>query len=154
MTPGKMTQRIERSVLIKAQRALVWQTLTTPTLMKQWMAEPEMELEIIVDWRAGSPMVIKGFHHIPFENKGRVLRFESERILSYDYLSSLSRLPDKPENRTIVEFQLGVNRDHTSLTVTLRNFPTESIFKHVDFYWNTTIKAIKNFVEQANETGG
>lgn len=119
--------------------------------MKQWMGEPEMELDIIADWKVGSPIIIRGFHHIQFENKGYVLQFEPHRILKYDYLSSISRLPDKPENRTVIEFTLTPMEDHTSLTLTLSNFPTESIFKHVSFYWTTTLEVIKNTIEGARK---
>lgn len=137
--------------MIQAGPSIVWKHLTDPGLMKQWMGEPEMELDIIADWKVGSPIIIRGFHHIQFENKGYVLQFEPHRILKYDYLSSISRLPDKPENRTVIEFTLTPMEDHTSLTLTLSNFPTESIFKHVSFYWTTTLEVIKNTIEGARK---
>lgn len=65
------------------------------------MADPEVGIELITNWKVGSPITIKGFHHIKFENKKTVLQFEPDKVLQYDYLSSLSRLPDKPENYSI-----------------------------------------------------
>ena len=115
--------------------------------MKQWMGEPEMALDIIADWKVGNPIIIRGFHHVQFENKGYVLRFQPGRILKYDYLSSLSCLPDKGENRTVIEFILTPIENRTTLTLTLSNFPTEAIFKHVSFYWTTTIDVIKKTIE-------
>ena len=38
----------------------------------------------------------------------------------------------------------------TALTVTVSNFPTESIFKHLDFYWRATMGVIKQFVERSS----
>ena len=143
-----MTSRIEITVLIKAQPIVVWQTLTIPACMTQWMAEPEMMLEITTDWKIGKPIVIKGFHHIAFENKGTVLQFEPVRCLRYSYLSSLSRLTDIPENYTIIDFSLRPIVDHTSVTITLSNFPTEAIFKHVQFYWSTTMEILKEYTEK------
>jgi uncharacterized protein YndB with AHSA1/START domain len=143
-----MTQRIDKTSIINASLSAVWDTLTNPDRMKQWMEEPGMEIEIVTDWKAGSPIVIKGFHHIKFENKGTVLRFEPEKVIEYNYLSSLSRLPDKPENYTTIEFRLTPVKNGTSLTLTLGNFPTETIFKHVDFYWSTTISILKKLVEE------
>jgi uncharacterized protein YndB with AHSA1/START domain len=145
-----MMHKIEEIIIINASPYTVWDTLTNAMLMKQWMGEPEMELEIITDWKIGSPIAIKGFHHIKFENKGTVLQFEPNKFLKYNYLSSISRLPDQPENYTIIEFAITPLNNQTALTLTLSNFPTESIFKHIGFYWRTTIHLMKNFAERSH----
>ena len=119
-----MAQRIEKTIIIKASPSAVWDTLTNPSMMNQWMGEPEMGTEIITDWKVGNPIVIKGIHHIKFENKGTVLQFESNKVLRYNYLSSLSRLPDKHENYSIIEFRLEPVENKTLLSLTLANFPT------------------------------
>ena len=153
-----LMQPIELSVMIQAQPSSVWKALTNPDLMKHWMGEAEMKLEIITDWQVGNPIVIRGFHHTRFENKGTVLQFEPEKTLKYDYLSSISHLADKPENRTIIGFRLTPISNQTSLGLTLNSFPTESIFRHVQFYWITTITILKQQVEREhlinNPTGG
>jgi hypothetical protein len=112
------------------------------------MAEPEMEFDVITDWKEGSPIVIQGFHHTKFENKGTILRVAPEQIIRYNYLSSLSRLPDQPENYTIIEFHLMPLENETTLTFTASNFPTEAILKHVDFYWGTTMEILKTLIEK------
>jgi len=116
--------------------------------MKRWIGEPEMEIEIHTDWKVNNPIAITGFHHVHFKNAGTILQFEPSEKLSYTHLSSVSRLPDKPENYTIIEFILAPVENGTSLTVTLCNFPTETIFKHLDFYWRTTLELIKSVVEK------
>jgi|GEM_PF-3423452 len=45
-------------------------------------------------------------------------------------------------------FALTPGEDGTELSLTLRNFPTEVIYKHLAFYWNVTIVLLKKFVEQ------
>lgn len=35
----------------------------------------------------------------------------------------------------------------TELLLTLSNFPTFEIYKHLDFYWNVTLPIIKTFAE-------
>jgi uncharacterized protein YndB with AHSA1/START domain len=142
-----MTQKIEKTILIKAPAIAVWSALTIPETMKRWMAEPAIDVEITTDWNVGNPIVIKGFHHIKFENKGTVLQFVPNRILQYDFLSSLSKLPDQTENYSIVTFTLSALHGQTSLTLTLSNFPTESIMQHLDFYWKTTLLIMKNVIE-------
>jgi uncharacterized protein YndB with AHSA1/START domain len=148
--PLNEVQHIELTKNILALPSAVWQYLTNSDLMKQWMGEEEMKIEIITDWKVGSPIIIKGFHHVAFENKGTVVDIDPYRILKYDYISSISRLTDTPENRTSVEFKLTPFKNQTSLTLTLRNFPTEAIFKHVDFYWRTTIEILKKSIEASS----
>ena len=130
-----MIHVIENSVTIDAPPFEVWRALTDPDLMKQWMAEPEMRLRIIPDWKVGSPIIVKGHHNnVDFENKGTVLQFEANSILRYSHLSSVSELPDKAENYTVIEFRLArTEDDSTSLTVRTSNFPGESIFKHWEY---------------------
>lgn len=142
-----MIQPVEHKVIINASPSLVWKALTHIDLMKRWMAEPEMKLDVHTNWTLGSPFVITGFHHVPIENKGTVLRFDPPNELQYSYLSSISRLPDIPENQTVFAFRLVPINDQTSLTLTISHFPTESIFKHIDFYWRVTIGILKEFVE-------
>lgn len=142
-----MKQVIERTEIIEASAEVVWETLTNPESMKVWMAEPEMQLEVVTDCSIGGSISIAGFHHIKFENKGTILEFEPHRIFRYNYLSSLSRLPDKHENYTVIQFELLPVVNGVSLRLTATNFPTETIYNHVDFYWRGTMKIIKSTVE-------
>jgi hypothetical protein len=32
--------------------------------------------------------------------------------------------------------------------LTLSDFPTHTIYKHLDFYWRTTLEILKQFVER------
>lgn len=142
-----MTQQIEKRISIEAKPAVVWKALTDPDLIKRWMAEPEIGLQVLVEWKEGSTISMKGFHHVQFENKGIVLKVDPVRELQYSYLSSLSRLPDQPENYSIINFQLNPSGNNTEVVLAIRNFPTESIFRHVDLYWQGTLVILKQVVE-------
>jgi uncharacterized protein YndB with AHSA1/START domain len=138
---------MSKTITIHAPTSKIWEALTNPDLMKKWMSE--LEIEILTDWKVGNLVVIRGkLHGIKFENKGRVLQFEPEKILQYSHLSSLSRLPDKPENYSVFDFRLTPKEDLTLLTLTVSNFPTESIFKHLAFYWNVTLEIFKRMIEE------
>jgi uncharacterized protein YndB with AHSA1/START domain len=136
-----------KTVRINAPTTRVWGALTHPALMKKWMFETE--IQIITAWKVGSPIVIHGnLGTINFENHGNVLQFEPGKILEYSHLSSLSRLPDLLENYSVLEFRLmPMEDDQTFLTFTLRNFPTESIYKHLASYWNVTLDVLKRMIE-------
>jgi uncharacterized protein YndB with AHSA1/START domain len=143
-TSGKI---FTKTIHINAPISKVWDTLTTPELMKKWMFETE--IQIITDWKVGNPFVIQGnLNGKNFENRGTVLQFEIEKILRYNHLSSLSRLPNKPENYSVVEFRLAAVKNQTVVTLTLSNFPTESIYKHLAFYWNVTVEILKRMIEK------
>ena len=144
-----MSRVIENSATINAAPSEVWRALTDPDLMKQWIAEQEMQVEIVTDWKVGSPIIVKGHHNnVDFENKGTVLHFEPNSVLRYSHFSSVSRLPDEAENYTIIEFRLARTEENsTSLNVTISNFLSESIFKHFEYYWRITIEVIKRFIE-------
>lgn len=143
-----MNASIQHSIRIHAPVSVVWSALTEPAFMQQWMAEREMKLEIITDWNVGDPIVIKAFHHEQFENRGTVLECIPEKVLRYNYLSSLSGLPDVPENYTCLEFRLTSSEEATILDFTAQTFPTETIFSHLAFYWGTTLVLLKELVEK------
>ncbi|ASS47176.1 MAG: ATPase [Candidatus Fluviicola riflensis] len=143
-----MITPIEKTVLINAPASRIWEYLTHPERMKQWIGEPEMNIEIVTDWEVGKEIIIRGFHHADFENKGIVLQFEPNKLLQYSHLSSLSRLPDVDENYSVITFRLFSDKEQTALTVSVEYFPTESIYKHLDFYWKTTVEILKRMIEE------
>jgi uncharacterized protein YndB with AHSA1/START domain len=138
---------VEHSVAIAATPAVVWRALTEPALMRRWMGEPEMQIEIETDWTVGGPFIVRGFHHVRFEGRGTVRTFAPERALEYTQLSSVSRLPNVPENHSVIGFTLTPQGNGTALTLTLGDFPTHTIYRHLDFYWRTTLEILKQLVE-------
>lgn len=139
-----MAEKFSATVTVNAAPTQVWSVLTTQV---EWMGEPEMQIEIFTDWKVNSPILIRGFHHAKFENKGIVLQYDEGKRLSYSHLSNVSRLPDLPENYTILEFVLTPAGEETELTLNIENFPTEVIRKHLEFYWRTTVFKIKKAAE-------
>ncbi|MGV3509003.1 MAG: SRPBCC family protein [Sphingobacteriaceae bacterium] len=142
-----MPEKFTATITINAKPVNVWTTLTDLQLMPQWMGDAEMNIMVQTDWKTGSPIFIRGFHHINFENKGTVLEYSKEKRLSYTHLSSLSKLEDKQENYSILEFVLTPVEKQTQLTISIENFPNEVIQKHLEFYWRATIFSIKEKTE-------
>jgi uncharacterized protein YndB with AHSA1/START domain len=142
-------QTIRKSIRINASLNAVWEALTQPELMKSWMSDSE--IEIVTTWEVGSPIIINAqevSYKTAFTNTGVVLQFLKDSVLEYSHLSSLSRLPDQAENYTLIRFTLQQEEDHTLLELNLSNFPTESHYKHIDFYWTITLEVLKRFVEE------
>jgi uncharacterized protein YndB with AHSA1/START domain len=145
--------RIEKKVIINAPRSTVWDGLTNPASMQQWMGTPKMRLQIISSWKVAEPILITGLLHGAFENKGTIVRFEPEHRLCYTHLSSSSRLPDEPQNYAVLCFELADVATQTAVSLTVDHFPTETIFKHLNFYWRTAMEVFKKFVEQQYAMG-
>ncbi len=135
-----------KTIIIEAPAAKVWAALTDTELMKQWMSETP--IEIVTDWKIGSPVIIRGaLYKKGFENRGTVLAFVPGERLMYTHLSSLSRLPDSPESYTVFDFLLEPMETSTLLVLTIHNFPTDTIYNHLAFYWNVTMELLKKFIE-------
>lgn len=138
---------INKTVNIDAPVSKVWNAMTNPALIKLWMSDSA--IDVISDWQVGSPVIFRGgLHWISFENKGTIRQLDPEKVFQYNYLSSLSNLPDIPENYTEVRFVLTPIEDKTMVILTLSNFPDEIIYKHVNFYWNVTLGIFKKLCEQ------
>ena len=96
---------VNKTITINAPATKVWDTLTTPALMREWLFDSP--IEVTTDWQIGSLMVFSGtFLDRPFKDKGTVLQFDPGKTLEYKYWSSLSRLPDRPENYMLTRFEL------------------------------------------------
>lgn len=147
-----MMQPFEESVLVAAPISAVWEHLTSAALMPAWMGDPEMAVEVETDWAVGSPVVMRGVHHLPFRNTGTVLAFDPGRRLAYTHLSSLSRLPDVPDSYTTFDFTLSPVADGTSLRLVASGFPTEAVFRHLRFYWGSALACLKRCVENGRCT--
>ena len=142
-------QTICKTIRINASVNAVWEALTQAELMARWMHDSE--IEIVTTWEIGSPIIINAnevSYKTAFTNTGVVLQFAKDQVLEYSHLSSLSRLPDQPENYTIIRFDLQPEEDHTLVELTLSNFPTASHYKHIDFYWTITLEILKQYVEE------
>lgn len=142
-----MVGRFAEGMLMDVPVPAVWRLLTEPAHMRAWMGEPEMKLEISADWRVGGTIRVRGLHHGHFENRGTVLAFDPQRRLCYTHLSSVSRLPDVPESYVQFHFALSPEGEGTRLDLQLTNFPTDSIFRHLAFYWSGTLPILKRYAE-------
>jgi uncharacterized protein YndB with AHSA1/START domain len=80
---------------INASVSQVWDALTKPDLIQQYL----FGTDVTTDWKVGSPITYKGiWEGKAYEDKGKVLQIETGKLLVSTFWSSLSGLPDIPEN--------------------------------------------------------
>jgi len=96
----------------------------------------------------GSPITYKGmWEGRSFEDKGRVLQIESEKLLVSTFWSSLSGKPDRPENYQTVRYELSPEGNSTRLTVTQDNNASQEEANQSEQNWKMMLDGMKKLLE-------
>lgn len=130
---------INKTIIIQAPPDAVWRALTTPAMIQEWMGVGAQH--IATSWQPGTPIIFSGELHeeLSYETKGEILAFEAPHYLSYTHYSTLTELPDVPENYSILSFRLSLHETHTRLTLHQENIVLASAHHHLNFYWNVAL---------------
>lgn len=140
MTPYK----IEKTIIIEADYLKVWEGLTNPELIKQYM----FGTEAISDWKEGNAIIFQGsYEGTTYKDKGIIRKFIPGRTLQYTYFSSFSGLEDKPENYHLITFELAAEDNITELTLKQENIQSQEAQEHADTNWDFVLKKIKEILE-------
>ena len=135
---------LKKTISINAPTSEVWNALTNPDLIKEWL----FGTKVISDWKVGSQILFTGnWQGTDYIDKGTILGFEIEKLFQYNYWSGFSGLPDKPENYAIISFTLTKNGNTTTLTLTQSNFD-ETMYEHSDKNWTATLELMKKIIER------
>ncbi|MBI5358292.1 SRPBCC domain-containing protein [Candidatus Amesbacteria bacterium] len=133
------------STIIKAPVAKVWDALTNPKMIKQYM----FGTNAVSDWKVGSSIVWKGeWQGKSYEDKGKILKFEEERILQYSHFSPLSGIPDVPENYHTVTVELSGDGDKTTVSLSQDGNATIEAREHSEKNWNMMLDGLKKLLEK------
>jgi uncharacterized protein YndB with AHSA1/START domain len=129
---------------IHAPVSKVWQALVNPEIIKQYL----FNTEVVSDWKEGSPILYRGeWQGKPFEDKGRILKIEPEKVLMSTHWSPLAGVPDNPENYHTVAYTLLDKGDSTEVTITQDNNASEEEKEHSEQNWRTVLTGMKNLLE-------
>jgi uncharacterized protein YndB with AHSA1/START domain len=132
-------------IIVNAPASKVWEVLTNPVIVKQLM----FGADVITDWKEGSPIIYKGiWQGKPFEDKGKVVTFHTEKLLVTTHWSPLSGTADIPENYHTVSYELKSENNQTHVILTQDNNATEDEKKHSESNWNMMLKTLKKMVER------
>jgi uncharacterized protein YndB with AHSA1/START domain len=132
------------SISIDAPREKVWEALTKPELIKQYL----FGTQVTTDWQVGSPITYKGvWEGKAYEDKGVVLQVEPGKLLVSTFWSSLSGVPDLPENYQTVRYELASENGGTRLSLTQDNNDSEEGAKHSEQNWEMVLEGLKRLVE-------
>ena len=134
----------EASTTIRAPASKVWEALTKPELIKQYL----FGSEVVTDWQVGSPIYYRGeWEGRSYEDKGTVLEVQRERRLVSTHWSPLSGVPDTPENYHTVTYLLAEHDGSTDVTIRQDNNASEDEKAHSEQNWQTVLAGLKKLVE-------
>ena len=132
------------AIVINASAPRVWDALTKPALIKQYL----FGTDVTTDWKVGSSITYKGtWEGKPYEDKGKVVQIEPPRLLVCTYWSAFSGQPDIAENYATVRYELSAEGGGTRLSITQDNNPSQESADHSAQNWNTVLEAMKKLLE-------
>ncbi|ULA61512.1 MAG: ATPase [Nitrospira sp.] len=137
---------IARSTIdIDAPTEKVWHALVSPDAIKQYM----FGTTVVSAWREGTPIVWKGeWQGKSYEDKGTILQLQPQRTLQYTHFSSLSGLPDVPDNHHTVTIELSPSEGLTRISLTQDNNRNEEARAHSEKNWGMMLVRLKQFLER------
>ncbi len=130
------------TVSIKAPIEKVWDALTKPELVKQWLFGTDMK----TTWEVGSEITYSGeWDGKAYTDKGTVLAVEPNKSIQTSYWSAAWGKDDKPENYVNVSYDLEQQGDETKVTITQ---DTDEVAKDQSTQnWTTVLESMKKMLE-------
>lgn len=132
------------SIDFRAPKARVWKALTDPTDIKQYF----FGTNLVTEWIVGGPIRFVGeWEGKSYEDKGTVLKFDPQKMLQYDYWSSLSGKEDKPENYQMITYRVTEKDGITNVQI-IQDSETEEAREHSEQSWKMVLEGMRNLVEK------
>ena len=133
------------SIAINAPASKVWEALTNPEIIKQYLFGTEAKS----DWKVGSPITYKGvWEGKAYEDKGTILELVPNKLLVSSYWSSFSGQPDSPENYQKVSYELVEEAAKTTLNITQENAKDQKSADHSGENWKMVLGKLKELLEK------
>jgi uncharacterized protein YndB with AHSA1/START domain len=131
------------SIRIAASPAKVWDALTNPDLIRQYL----FGTTAVSDWTEGSTLIYKGeWEGKPYEDHGIIKEVVPEKRLVTTYWSAAFG-PDIPENYKTVTYEITPDGEGSLLTITQDNNSSEEQKKHSEGNWNVVGETMKKLLE-------
>lgn len=131
-------------VEIRSSARAVWEALTKPELVKQYLFGTEMK----ADWRVGGKITYSGeWQGTRYEDKGEIKALEPEKLLVSTYWSAFSGLPDAPENYHTVSYRITPRENSVLLEITQDNVKDAAAKAHSEENWKMVSEKLRELVE-------
>ena len=135
-----------RSIIIQSSSEKIWNVLTDPAKIKQYLFGTNVE----TDWMVGSKIVFQGqYQDQQYTDKGNVIENEANRLLKYNYWSGFSGLEDVPENYSMVSYLIeAMDGNEHKFTWHQQGFSSEDGKCHTEEGLVAMLQQIKQIAEE------
>jgi uncharacterized protein YndB with AHSA1/START domain len=146
---ARSTDRIQKTILLRAPRSRVWQALTDPAQLGEWFGA-RLSGRFVPGQRLRGPITTPGYDHLFFEVL--VERMEPERLFSWRWQPGGDPDIDPAEPMTLVVFELEDTEDGTRLTVTESGFDRipparrSKAYRENDEGWSGQLKNLTGYL--------
>jgi uncharacterized protein YndB with AHSA1/START domain len=129
---------------INAPIAKVWEALTKPEIIQKYFFGTHTR----TDWKPGSPIFFEGeWQGKQYQDKGTILDIEENKLIQYNYWSSMSGIEDKPENYVTITYSLSGSDNNVTLSLKQENIADEKMKAHSEENWKKVLEGLKQVVE-------
>lgn len=137
---------VSKSVTINASISKVWEALTKPSIIKEYL----YGTETITDWKVGNEIIFQGeYEGHQYRDHGIIIENIQNKKLSYSYWSGFSGLEDKPENYSTVSYTItDLGGNQTELNWLQVGFANEAGQQHSENGMEAFLDTIKTIVEK------
>jgi uncharacterized protein YndB with AHSA1/START domain len=132
-----------KSVAIHAPKEKVWEALTSPDQIRQYL----FGTEAITNWKKGSPITYRGvWEGKPYEEKGTIIDIVPNKLLHTTYLAAGKE--DKPENYSNVIYIIAEHDGETTVNISQDNILTEEERQRSEKNWGLVLQGMKKMLEK------
>ena len=137
---------VSQSIDVNATIDKVWEALTTPAIIKDYL----YGTETVTDWQVGSDIVFQGeWEGNKYRDNGVIIENKPKELISYSYWSGFSGLEDKPENRSTITYTLAAIDEQTiRFTWTQRGYANEQGYEHSKGGMTEFLAKVKEVMER------
>jgi uncharacterized protein YndB with AHSA1/START domain len=152
MTSTTVTDRIEKTVILKAPRSRVWRALSHPKEFGEWF-KVKLDAEFTPGATVRGTITYPGYEGLTLEMV--IERMEPERLFSYRWHPGDPRADYSAEPMTLVEFTLAEVPGGTRLTIVESGFDTIPLSRRAEAFrmneggWTEQIENIQRYVPQS-----
>jgi len=133
-----------KSITIDVPAGKVWEALTKPELIKQYL----LGTNVSSDWKVGSKITYRGeWKGKTYEDKGEILQVIPNKLLQSTFWSGSSGMEDKPENYVVVTYELEEANGGTRVSVSQDRCPSREACKDSEENWGKVLEAMKRLLE-------
>ena len=147
------TDRIEKTVILRAPRSRVWKALTDAAQFGEWFGT-KLAGRFTPGQLMRGPITIPGYDHLAFEVV--VDRMDPERLFSWRWQPGGDPDVDPAEPMTLVVFELEETAEGTRLTVTESGFDQIPVarrgkaYRENDEGWAGQLENLKKYLARSS----